>query len=463
MSVLGMRITEPDRECIEALARLIGSSGGRACFVGGCVRDSLLGREPEDVDIEVYGLSIDRLQEILSSRGKVDLVGRQFGVLRLSGLDVDWSLPRADSAGRHPLVTFDPGMSAGEASRRRDLTMNAMLRDVLSGELIDPWGGQRDMENRTLRAPDTRLFVEDPLRFFRVMQFTARFEMQPDEELDRVCRGMMLDGVARERVEEEFAKLLLKAERPSLGLRWLERVGRLDEVLPGTAALRNTPQDPEWHPEGDVWTHTLQVVDAAARLREGERGRDLMLIWAALLHDLGKPVTTVEEQGRLRSPEHYRESVRLARPILTERLGTLRLREGARKLIAEHMKPLQFHQNRSSAKAFKRLALKLSPEADLELLSSLALADGRGTNPQSDEPLTDELEMVDWFRGMARESRVEREPEKPVLLGRHLLDTLSPGPEMGRALKAAYRIQLDEGITDPEELKKRALGETFNG
>jgi len=444
---------------IEGLAERIAESGGRAFFVGGYVRDSLLGREPKDIDIEVYGLEPDTLVEILSTAGRVDLVGRQFGVLRAAGLDVDWTLPRRDSAGRHPRVAINPHLSFREATRRRDLTVNALLKDVLTGELVDPWGGQADLEKGVLRAPDRSLFVEDPLRFYRVMQLCARLGMTPDPELDSLCAGMEIHTVARERVEEEFNRLWLEAARPSLGLAWVQRVGRLAEVLPPLAGTPATPQDPEWHPEGNVWTHTLQVVDAAAALREGERGRDLMLLWAAALHDCGKPATTRQEGGHLRSPEHDRESESLASPFLRGLLRSQRVAEGAVKLIAQHMKPLQFHQNQSSEKAFKRLALKLAPEADLELLAALALADGRGTNPAGGAPLTRDFEMVDWFREMSEQARVSREPEKPVLKGRHLLGIIEPGPRLGQVLEEAYRIQIEEGITEVEELKRRVVGE----
>lgn len=442
---------------IDRISHQIRSRGGRAMYVGGVVRDRLLGIEPKDVDIEVYGLEPGELEELLGSHGKVRLVGRQFGVLRLEGLGVEWSLPRRDSSGRHPRVSVDPDMSFREASRRRDLTMNAMLRDVLTGELEDPWNGQEDIRSGVLRTPDTELFVQDPLRFYRVMQFVARFAMQPDEQLQGTCRVMDITGVSRERIEEEFEKMWLRSSRPSLGLRWLKSTGRLDEVLPELVRLEKTGQDPQWHPEGDVWGHTLQVVDAAAGLRTGNRERDLMLMWAALLHDIGKPDTTVVRGGRVRSPEHDKIGAGIADSVLQRIVGRQELRRGVVKLVAQHMKPLQFHQNKSSEKAFKRLALKLHPEANLELLARLAQADYRGTNPESDTPYDSDSEMLEWFRGMIRRSRVESEPEKPVLLGRHLLDEMPSGPGMGEVLDEAYRIQLEEGIVDRDELKRRAL------
>ena len=452
-------IEKAREELIRFLCRRIADSGGRAFFVGGVVRDRFLNRKPKDIDVEVYGLSLERLEQVLAERGRVSLVGRQFGVFRVWGLDVDWSLPRRDSRGRHPVVEIDPSMSPKEASRRRDLTMNAMLRDVLTDELIDHWGGRKDIERKILRTPDEALFVEDPLRFYRVMQFAARFEMTPDKALEAVCAQMDISRVSVQRVEEEFAKLFLEADRPSLGLRWLDRIGRLGGVFPELAHLKGTPQEPAWHPEGDVWLHSLQVVDAAAALRSGSRERDLMLIWAALLHDIGKPATTTERAGKIRTPEHDREGEALARSVLQRMVKKHSVIRGTVKLVGQHMKPLQFYQNKSSEKAFKRLAVKLAPEADLELLAALALADCRGMNPHGELPLETDSEMVSWFLDMARASRVSKEPEKPVLMGRHLKGLVEPGPRMGEVLETAYRIQLEEGIRDTGELKKRAFKE----
>ncbi len=431
-------------------------------YVGGVVRDDILGATPKDVDVEVYGLPLDQLQSLLGRQGKVHLVGRRFGVLMLAGLNVEWSVPRRDSSGRHPLVAMDPDLSFRQASRRRDLTINAMLRDVLTGELIDPWDGRGDLDKKILRTPDPELFVQDPLRFYRVMQFAARLEMAPDKTLQKTCRRMDISGVSRERIEEEFEKMWLLSRRPSLGLKWLESTGRLADVLPELVALRGAAQDAQWHPEGDVWTHTLQVVDAAAGLREGDRERDLMLLWAALLHDIAKPETSTVEQGRIRTPLHDKLGAQKAGEVLGRIVGRESLIRGTVKLVAQHMKPLQFQQNKSSEKAFKRLAAKLHPEADLELLATLASADYRGTNPEGAAPLEGDSAMIGWFRDMMRGSRVEKGPEKPVLLGRHLLDTVPPGPEMGRLLKEAYRIQIDEGEVDIDVLKRRVTGKSGN-
>jgi tRNA nucleotidyltransferase (CCA-adding enzyme) len=292
----------PDQ--VMEIIRAIAAEGGQTLLVGGYVRDLAADTNStsKDLDLEVHRLTLDQVEALLGRFGEVDLVGRQFGVFRLHGLDVDWSVPRKDSHGRRPEVTPDPWMGIEEAARRRDLTINSMAIDPLENTFFDPYNGMADMEQGLLRATDSKLFVEDPLRFFRVMSFAARMEMRVEPRLTALCAAMDLHDVARERIDDEFTKLFLRSRRPSLGLRWIDATGRLDEILPEVGRIKGVEQDPEWHPEGDVWKHTLQVVDAAAALRIDDKEQDLMLLWAALGHDLGKAETTLVLDGRIRSP-----------------------------------------------------------------------------------------------------------------------------------------------------------------
>ena len=266
--------SELDPKCVE-IARAVRDAGGRALVVGGWVRDHLLGTGSKDVDIEVSGLDVERLESVLAGFGRVHAVGRAFGVFRVGGIDVDFSLPRRDSkhgpGHRGFDVTPDPSLGFAQAARRRDLTVNSIGIDPLTGEVLDPHGGRRDLERRVLRATDPERFPEDPLRGLRVAQLAARLEMAPDEELVALCRALDLGELSGERVFDELAKLLLRAAKPSIGFRFLEDSGQL-RFFPELDALRGVPQDPEWHPEGDVWVHTLMVLDAAASLRGGARG-----------------------------------------------------------------------------------------------------------------------------------------------------------------------------------------------
>ncbi len=442
--------------------------GALSYLVGGCVRDLVLEIDVKDIDIEVHGQSIETVQTVLEQFGEVSLIGKQFGVLRIHGLDVDWSLPRRDSQGRKPTVNIDPSMTFTEAARRRDITMNAMginLNEIIDHEptslvIVDPYGGLEAIKKQELSAVDLTLFLEDPLRFFRVVQFIGRFEMYPDAELQQLCMTMNLhdeytkNPIARERIEEEIKKLILKSERPSLGFRWLAEIGRLKELFPELHALIGIKQNPVYHPEGDVFEHTMQTVDAAACLMYRDDQEKLYLVLAALCHDLGKAITTDEE---LHCYNHDREGVPLAQRLLYRFTHDHYLINAVSKFVLYHMRPFALVAGKAKSAAYKRLALNLSPDVSMYQLALLALADCRGTNKDSTDPLENSYEELDEFLKKTEQAQVTYKPEPPVLQGRDLIGDVEPGPAMGNLLKQAYEIQIEEGIKDPMELKKRVL------
>lgn len=442
---------------VEDIIKKITSQKGRAFLVGGAVRDLLLGLPIKDLDIEVHRLTIDQLQKILSEFGPVSLVGKAFGVLRLHGLDIDWSLPRADSSGRHPEVKIDPFMKIENAFKRRDLTINAMGIDLNTFELVDPWGGCEDLQKGILRAPDANLFKEDPLRLFRVMQFVGRFGFTPDNALNELCKHMDLKGISVERIEAEFDKLLLKSAQPSLGIRWLKEIGRLQEIFPELADTIGTKQEPDWHPEGDVFEHTMQALDGGVLLDYESAEQKLTALYALMCHDLGKVSTTKLIDGRLRSIGHEEAGVPLAKSLLKRITRRVDLIRAVEKLVRYHMAPGTYPKTGAKLPAYKRLALKLAPDVTMELLAKVSLADKRGRNPDNSKPLTKEIPEVTEFLKMVQKANVVHKPEEPVLLGRDLEGTVEPGPYMGQLLKQAYEIQIDQGITDKAELLKRIL------
>ncbi len=444
----------PAADIVAAIAR----AGGRAFLVGGAVRDLLLSEEIKDLDIEVHGISLESLQAILSQFGPVSLIGKAFGVLRLHTIDADWSLPRTDSSGRHPQVAIDPGMSIADAFKRRDLTINAMGIDLTTFELVDPWGGCHDLQQKILRAPDAKLFIEDPLRLFRVMQFIGRFDFKPDAQLNEICARMSLEGISVERIEAEFDKLLLKSARPSLGLRWLKAIGRLQEIFPELAATVGVEQEPEWHPEGDVFEHTMQALDAGVPLSYDSSQQKLIALYALICHDLGKAVTTRMIDGRVRSHGHEVDGVPLATALLKRITRRVDLIAAVEKIVRHHMAPGLLPANGAKLSAYKRLATKLAPEVSMELLTKVAFADSRGRNPVSSLPLSIDVPLVEQFLRMAQEAHVATQPEAPILQGRDLLSMMAPGPAMGELLKKAYDIQIDEGIKDKQELIRRVMG-----
>jgi tRNA nucleotidyltransferase (CCA-adding enzyme) len=435
----------------------IKNRNGIPYLVGGAVRDLLVGALTKDIDIEVHGLGVDDLQLLLQKFGPVDLVGRSFGVLKLHGLNIDWSVPRTDAEGRKPNVMVNPNMALKDACERRDLTMNAMAINLLTNELADPFGGQKDIALKILRAPNPKKFKEDPLRFWRVFQFMARFGMQPDKELNAIAKKINLDAVSKERVSDELKKWLLKSPKPSIALDWLDQIGRLDELFPELYALKFVQQRPDYHPEGDVFEHTKQALDAAAQLEYSDDAEKLTLMLAALCHDLGKVTKThIKEDGTISSHGHAQESAKIAKIFLERYFNDKSIMQDVRALVANHMEPLGFLSNNASSAAYKRLAQKLDP-LTLKQLAQLFYVDRMGRNPKKGEPLQGIENDVEEFIKRAKAANAYHEAERALLLGKDLMPEIEPGPEMGRLLRQAYQIQVDEGITDKDELKARVL------
>ncbi|MCL5436386.1 MAG: HD domain-containing protein [Candidatus Dependentiae bacterium] len=445
----------------DTIAAALHAADGRVFLVGGGVRDLMLGREIKDIDVEVHGLALERLIALLKQYGEVFEVGKAFGVLRLSTAPlIDWSLPRSDGAGRHPRVAIDPQMGIADALRRRDLTMNALAIDMLEYELIDPFGGLADMQEGRLRCIDPEIFIEDPLRLFRVMQFIGRFGMEPDELLNETCRAMDIRGVSRERIEDEVRKLLLLSLSPSHGIRWLRSIGRLDEIMPEVAATVGVHQNPRWHPEGDVFEHTMQVLDAAAaETREFPDDERLLFMYAAICHDLGKAKTTSMEKGRLTSHGHEVAGVPLTQNLLHRLVGSKELIKRAALLVRYHMSPGSFVANGAKPPAYKRLARALAPHLSLALLARFFSIDRHGRNPDGGRPLTGPLPDVDAFIERAAQIGVLHGPEEPVVQGRDLKDCVEPGPVLGTLVRRAYELQINEGMRDKQRLIDQVLRE----
>jgi tRNA nucleotidyltransferase (CCA-adding enzyme) len=444
-------------------------AGGRALIVGGFVRDALLAEqaqspeptaqspEPLDIDLEVFGIGQERLPSLLTQFGRVEAVGSSFPVYKLRVLDesvgdIDVALPRRESkSGRGHKgfeVRGDPSMSIEEAARRRDFTINAISWDPLTGAYEDPFDGRGDLERRVLRVVDPHTFGDDSLRVLRAIQFAARFELTLDEQTRELCRSIPLDDLPAERIWGEIEKLLLKAARPSYGFTLALELGVIDRVLPEMRPLVGCQQEPEWHPEGDVWTHTLMVIDEAREANSDlPRPQLITVMLGAVCHDLGKPATTAFVDGRIRSLDHEQAGVEPTESLL-DRLNVhtidgFDVRRQVAGLVAQHLKPGMFHKASNVGDgAFRRLAQKV----DLELLARLARADCRGRTGAFD------CSAMDWFIERARALGVEHQPPPPLLLGRHLLELgLEPGPRVGEVLRQVYEKQLDGAITNVVE------------
>lgn len=441
------------------LARLVEAilpAGGRPVAVGGAVRDHLLGQDPKDVDVEVYGLPLEELERALRPF-EVHAVGRAFGVLKVGVTagdekeTFDVALPRRESkSGRgHKgfVVESDPQMDPRDAAARRDFTVNAIGVDLLTREWVDPWHGVEDLRAGVLRHVSPA-FDEDPLRVLRAAQFAARFSFAvADETLER-CRALQdeLTTLPVERVWGEMEKLALKGWWPSLGLQVLRATGALDALFPELCALIGCPQEPEWHPEGDVWTHTLMVTDEAARIAR-EDGlpppERLRLVLGAICHDLGKPATTEHTDGRVRSRDHESQGEAPTRSFLARVGAPKDFIEDVVALVRDHLKPFQLWRDRASDAAVRRLALRVP----LPRLVRVARADHFGR--LTEDALRREDPAGEWLLAAAARLHVEEKAPEPILLGRHLIARgIKPGPAMGVLLKEAFEAQLEGGFSD---------------
>ncbi len=446
------------------LARVVRGAGGRALLVGGCVRDRLMNWEAKDWDVEVYHVEPARLRELLDELDSVNVVGEAFTVYKV-GRALDVSLPRRErKAGRGHrgfVIEGDPAMDLMEATRRRDFTINAILEDPLTGEIIDPFGGRADLEAKLLRAVARETFAEDSLRVLRAAQFAARFEFRIEPETVELCRAIDLSDLPPERIWSEMEKLLLRARRPSGGLQWLDELGANEKLFPELHALKGVPQEETWHPEGDVDVHTRLVCDRARELVDDlDYPRQVTVMLAALCHDFGKPATTAFIEGRWRSRGHEEAGVEPTEKFLDRlKLYTLEsydVRAQVVALVRDHLKPgeLFFKREEIGDGAFRRLARR----CELDLLYRVARADTLGRNAEwvpRERWYT--AQPQEWFIARARALAVEQKPPAPILMGRHLLEmNLKASPLIGRITSAVYEMQLDGRVRTLDEAREAA-------
>ena len=421
----------------------------RSYLVGGCVRDWLLGIPVKDYDIEVFGIGYEQLVAALGRWGKTDLVGRSFGVVKLntrSGEFYDFTIPRRDSkvaAGHKGFsITFDPALEPRDAAARRDYTVNSLMYDPRERKVLDFFGGERDLRDRVLRHTSDA-FVEDPLRVLRGMQFASRFELRAAPETLQLCRAIKssFPELAPERVREEWFKWASKSKKPSLGLKFLME-SEWVEHFPEIKALQHTPQDPEWHPEGDVFVHTCHCCDMLVTLPDWQSADEesrIVYALATLAHDFGKPITTQralrDGKERIISPAHEELGVAVAETFL-KRINTPNsIIERIPPLIRNHMSHLLPITDRS----VRRLAKRLEPE-NIHGLALLMTADSMGRPPRPAVV----PQFVKDLEAKAGELNVQASAAKPILMGRHLLELgLTAGPQFKHILNSAYEAQLE--------------------
>jgi len=472
-----------EKAMVEMFARAIEQKGGKALLVGGIVRDELMGLDSKDIDFEVFGLPIEQVKEVLTQFGNVKMVGQHFGVLNIQELDWDVALPRREKKSGEGHKGFDvvpdPTMTIEEAARRRDLTINALSKDPLTGQIIDPLGGAEDIQNGILRAADPATFGDDPLRALRVAQFAARFDFEVEPNTLEIVAAQPLEQLPGERIFAEFQKMLLKGKKPSKGIETIRQANLL-RYFPEIEALQGVPQDPEHHPEGDVFIHTLMVLDEAARQRKGDPAFDLPLMFGALAHDFGKPDNTqrgdvsfwgvrqgdpyaikqweeAENEGhRLRSYGHEEGGEAPAREFMNRMKAPNALTAQVVSLVSNHLRPVLMPE-RAKGGGYRRLARKLAASnVSFELLVAISKADTLGRS--TDQALRRDTTLQDTFMQEAHDYVLKFAPpgQKPiddVVKGRDLIERgFEPGPDMGKFLQLTRHIEDETGLKDPNKI-----------
>lgn len=439
-----------DMEMAKKIAGLVAGKGGRTYYVGGFVRDALLRIDNKDIDIEVHGISHDDLGQILDSLGQRISIGESFGIFNLKGYSLDIAMPRKEEArgqGHRDFAIFvDPFIGTEAAARRRDFTVNALMQDVLTEEIVDHFGGQEDLKNGILRHVSDASFTEDPLRVLRAAQFSARFAFSVAPETVALCRQVALRHLPGERIEGELKKALLKAERPSVFFEVLREMEQLDVWFPELKALIGIEQNPVYHGEGDVWNHTMMVLDEAAKLRHKAENQYWFML-SALVHDFGKALCTADKDGVLHAYRHEIEGLPLVEAFLRRITTESKLIRYVKNMTELHMKPNTVAHANSAPKVTTRM---FDQSADPEGLICLALADDRGRIVAQPAESTEAFlyERLAVFRELMA---------KPYVMGRDLIDAgLKPGAEFTKILEHAHKLRI-AGV-DKETALKQVLG-----
>ena len=454
-----------DKDIIEKLAYRVAELGGRAYMVGGAVRDEIMKRPIKDVDIEVHGISEAVLEAVLKELGKPLRFGSAFGVYSLAGHQIDIALPRSErksgSGHRDFEIEIDPFIGIKEAARRRDFTMNALLKDILSGEIADPYGGTEDIKNRIIRHIDDKKFGEDPLRALRAAQFRSRFGFQVAPSTISICRALDLRNLSAERVEMEMKKALLESRRPSEFFECLREMGQLGYWFKELEQLIGLEQNPKFHPEGDVWTHTMMVLDRAAHFRPSASDPYAFML-LALTHDFGKITTTEFVNGAIHAYGHELQGAEIAVRFLDRVCHGSDIKKYIANMIPNHMRPNKIAEARSAIKKTNRMFDDAASPSDLiyfaicdkpklpHMLSKENKEDPSGLYIKSEKKR--EKERIDFL--FDRLEIYKTMMSEPYVTGKDLINNgITPGDDFSLILEYAHKLRL-AGIPKESALKQ---------
>lgn len=446
-----MRNFEEDKRFVEELASEVKTHGGAVYYVGGYVRDQILGKDNKDIDIEVHGVSQECLKEILLKFGEVTEQGASFGILKCKGhSEIDIAQPRYErkTGDKHTdfEVIVDPFMGIKEAMKRRDFTINAVYQDVLTGELFDEFNGIKDLKEGVIRHVNDSTFIEDPLRVLRAAQFAARFGFTVADETLVLMSKMDLSHISRERINEELKKGMMKSDKPSVFFNTLKEVNQLRHWFPEVDALIGCPQNVNFHPEGDVYNHTMLVLDKAATYRDkAEHPYEFMV--AALCHDFGKPLTLEfnEKKGVYQSLEHEIAGVEPAKEFCDRVIHNNKLKDYVLDMVEHHDRPLMLYSGKSKPKKTNVMYDQSICPNDLIYLT---LSDKHGYT----EEQTADYEK--WLR--ERLDKYKERMQHPEVTGDDLIELgLKPGKEFKEILCDTHHRFLS--YEDKEQLIKSVI------
>lgn len=410
-------------EQVKDLARGIKGRGGRALFAGGFVRDQLLGNKSKDVDVEVHGLDPNSLKQEIEifakfNKLKVDEVGASFTVLKV-GTSLDISLPRTEKKSGIGHKAFEivgnPNLGTLEASRRRDFTINSLLQDVLTGEIIDHFGGREDLKNGLIRVVDPSTFVDDSLRVLRAAQFAARFSFNIGEDTINLCRSIDLSDLPKERIWTEIEKLLLGRD-PRFGLGWLNKLGIVDQLFPELVTVRD---------KGRFFGIGLTLEAARKLIGDLPHEKKVTIMLVALCGDFRSDASVESFLDRLN----------------IQTINNFKVRETVLTLLKLQQ---HFVCNFESNEEIKASIRKLSTVVEIDLFARILKA--RGLEQESE-----------WLVDEASKLGVLNKAPEPVLMGRHLLMMgLKPSPQIGEILDEVFEQQIEGKITNLDEAKEFA-------
>ncbi len=419
----------PLPKALQPLLELLIGKGLAPVIVGGYLRDTILNIPSKDIDIEVYGIqNIDLLTSYLAIFGNVYEVGSSFGVLKIKIDDfhIDVSLPRTESKIERGHKGFEVNTSQPltfkEAALRRDFTINAMGYDIKSQTLLDPYNGLDDLHNSTLREVNATTFVEDPLRVYRAVQFAARFELQCSDSLLSLCKNMVeenqLRELPKERIFEEFKKLLLKAEKPSIGMRLMEQIGIFKHFseLEGMSAMK-------CHSQNDIFKHTILTLDMMASMCSSDAKHNLLMMLTILCHKM--------PNGGSSFLFKLTDETKLINDVAT--------------LVKYNRLPQKMYDAHADDSEILHLAAKVKLSDLIHVAKAIDLKCHLSAPEHT-------FKAGAWLTQRAKNLHVFLAPLSPLLQGRDLIALgLKPSTNFKIILDAAYEAQLNQEFTCKNE------------